>query len=1421
MKNFFKNYLVFLLFAFVSISPLGSKNVFAENINYFATTTNANCADYYHFGGVQIDVKPVIAQSVAGSDMNFTGYILNTNKYPVVSGKLFVKIFRERAINDNNGPDVLDTFMVRDGISLDAEGKMPIDFQWKIPAYAIGGNYKIATYFITSDKFNLAGLSFTDDVVGGLSSFKVKGEQDKGVFFKKEEVKINNELYHFASYPPIVSPNDVIRVLVPITNTTKDRQNVVTEFNVYRWDAQAVENKVDSKTEVAVVEPGKTIYLPIDVKDNKASVYYVEAVLKYMDSKSILGIRFVRDSVIMPRLNFPSILSYPLVAGQKNEIFSCFHNASNSNAPIDGKLKIEILSSDSDPILSYEYNGNIIGEMSAVTQEFVPSRTYKDFKIHATLFSGSKLVDEVYIPYSCDQISPGKCGFSLSNVVSNNWFTLILEIISILILLIVIVFFVSRFNKNKKTTLVGSKKKIRTFLFLIAFALFLSSGLSVVSAASTASGSGSGSGSGCITVTGWSPKEADICIGDECGVNKNRVIVAITGQKLDQVAYARHGAYIPKSWVDVRTWTDTLGNTWPSSWYANITSRNYSELIITLERSGIEWTPYVTLSGFDISKNCIATFPFKFVCPQPYVQNVFPQSGSTKGGEKISVAGSNLKAVKALILGNVKIPRSEFTFHSDMLIEFISPAEPAGWKDLAVETFCWQKEGQIIKDAYLYIKDEDDDGDDGVPPPPPPPPIIIPSPPNYNPQIIVNSPDLLYYWATTSLTSNLEGGRWAKALGGWSAQINYDSSVRYEDGTLVPNGASMPLLTKLVFNFDKTSTTSSSNISWNGTGYTEDTPIGSWVNNAEYPGNVCSNGRSSKNFVTTLSYADPSDGVVKPIDVFIPLAVNPPSKKVAFNVGGTSPIIVGTEIQSPDEGSWECQFPDRAECKPIKAGAKKVLMYYAPTYGYYYYGWKWVDRPNVCYSNNIALHSLTQMNVNNVPPVNDQGTGTCVFGSTNCSVSFGSLHLSLPGNSVVWCSILSPYYNPETNKCYSTVQLYRNSLHTDIKMPGSNVLRDYYQPYKLEFKESLYSLNLTINDVVVNRSPSDPVVTGPQNVYINTSSTYSAISNVIVAKDNSKSMFASVIFAVKKLFAQTQTSQVYYLFDWDNDRVADYKSPDVEYGVSVSASKTWSAVGSYIIAVRAVDTVSHKTSNWVTLDVYVGLKPATPLAKPEFSGTYCENVVNLGWKQVAGATRYFLQKNTGPWVGFDTTAELSMSSDTYQVTDYYNLYANRSVPDEFATSSPTTKLSATTVPVAIIEDCPKIATSSIPGIKRGLKFYPKPKWAGEDGKCNFWGSASTTITDDNNVNYFGVAIENCYVDSDTAANKLASPFPSIDAALLFSNNSPLKKSIGKHTLYCNVSYDGAPDPDTGFSTRATATSSIEATCTKSPTFIEK
>ena len=1384
----------------------------AQVESYYATSTDVNCGDYYHFNGVKTDIRPDIVKSVSGSSINFSGTIVNTNSYPVVDGKLYVKILRERKAVDSNGPDVLDSFMVRDGINLNAGDSLPISFQWDIPAYALGGNYKLASYFVTSNKFNLAGLTFTDDIVGGLATFVVKGQGTTGVYLKKDGVKINNEPYSFTAYPSVQNATDPVVVTVPIVNTTNKRQIFKIDYDVYKWDTQAPENKLDSKSTVMIVESGKTVYLPIAIRDNNSSVYYTEITLKYMDSKSILGVRFVRDGVAMPRINFPSINSYPIVSGKTNKIFACFHNASNSNTPVDGKLKMEILIDDNTPILSYEYNGTIFGDMKAVAQDFTPRGTYKDFKIHATLYYNDKIVDEVYVPYVCSQIDPKKCGgFSIADVTSSSWLMLIVVIFGLLILIGIVLFVRNRYGRK-------SKRNLKILILLLSFGYFISTG-SVAHAQywdpyASGSGSdsgyyydsgsgsdsggipidqGSGSGSaGCFTIDSIIPNNELACnfsrpvmLNDpltKCG-STNKVGAWIYGNNLDQVNYGKISIY-------------------PLS----IQHKSNQALYVTFDRLATTVPLKLFFADKKLLPKCSASSEFSFVCLKPKVLTLNAganNEGPTTGGTEITVTGENFRYAKSFRLGGVTISQNNIISITDTTLKFRSPAEPAGCKDFYVESTCWQDGKPIdsmIAKAFCYVKDSKKDSsydwfyqwspDRGY---------------NFGNVTSVSNP-YLYYWATTSLTEDIEGGSWANALHDTGASITYNSYAVYSDGTVANNYDNILVGTKIAFNFDPTSTSTPSNsIYWNGTGYTQDTPYGNWVEDAAYNGtNVC----TTANFINSYTYEG------KAINIYIPLAVNPPAKVLSFadlnlpleyNLDPTVyPGYGAPPILSNDTDSWECDSEFQTICAPRASGVKRVEMYHGPTYGYYYYGWKYNRNmyDKACHTNNIPLNEkMVIAKVNQSPaPINDGGLSPCDISSGLCANSFSN-----NSGYVVGCFENYPYYNRDTNKCYD-LNSFINSYHNDPSLPVNSLNAEYYTPYKLKFREAVtdYDFNV-LDDVSLDITPADPTITGPDQVDVDVPATYEAVTSIgtggPVANNRLMSMLSSVILGIKNLFAAPNPEpQVRYLFDWDFDGVADYTSNPTPYNITVSASYTWSIPGTYTFAVRAVDDISQNGSNWIMKTVVVNPSDLVVLDKPVISGTYCNNVANISWSAVLNAENYLVFKNG---IQVSDSSTVGYLDSNYSTSDQYYVYAYKNTAQGLV-SSPQSN---------ILTSLPKLCnTNSNLGIKSGLKFYAKPNWANvSDGKCSFYGSASTTIVDGSNNVYNGVSTGSCYIDNSN--NSVTVNISNVDSLLK-------KMGIGKHTLYCNINYNAGVDAQ-GVPVVGHALATIDSKCNKLPNVIEK
>jgi hypothetical protein len=369
-----------------------------------------SCFDYYTFGSVQANLTTNIAGTVSGAPIVFSGTLVNNNPYPVVDGALYVKVFKSRSdTNDGNGPDVVDQFFVKGYIDIPANGSVPISFEWRIPAYAQSGDYQLATFFTTSRKFNLLGLSFTDDVVGNTVPFQVIGEQTTGVAFDKTGVTVNDEPYYFAAFPPRVNLTESATVEAHIRNTTGSAQAATVSWVIYQWDAQLRENVVQEEFQRVTVPAGGTAPISITVRDTNYPVYLVVGTLQWQDSQSIIGVRFVREGVNRTRINFPSITSFPLVAGQSNTLFSCLHNSGSESFVPNGRLELSLADHNGVTIHEYTYTGDVTGAMMGVASDFTPKRNYDYFTLSARLYQDDEFVDEVTQTFDCNQIDPTLC----------------------------------------------------------------------------------------------------------------------------------------------------------------------------------------------------------------------------------------------------------------------------------------------------------------------------------------------------------------------------------------------------------------------------------------------------------------------------------------------------------------------------------------------------------------------------------------------------------------------------------------------------------------------------------------------------------------------------------------------------------------------------------------------------------------------------------------------------------------------------------------------------------------------------------------------------------------------------------------------------------------------------------------------------
>ena len=376
-----------------------------------APANTINCFDYYSFGSVQVDVTASVQSAVSGTPVSFIGKLKNANPYPVVGGSVYVKIFKDRGdgSKDANGPDVVDQFYALEDISIPANGEKPIEITWNVPSYAVSGSYKLATFFTVENKFNLLGLPFTDDVVGNTAPFRVTGEQKASVAFKKEAVMVDGNRYYFAAFPPRTDAAKPVTVEATLTNTGTEGVTIPLTWTLYHWAQNDQANYLDRRVDKVIIPPGGEKKVLFIVNDAQYPVYLLEGIARWKDTSSVINVRFVREGKDRLRINYPSLMSYPLTKGQETTLFSCLHNAGESASVQNGRLELSLFDENNRPIHSYTYTGDVTGAMMGVAEKFTPKRTYAIFTLDAKLYQGGALVDQSFVTYDCQELDPALC----------------------------------------------------------------------------------------------------------------------------------------------------------------------------------------------------------------------------------------------------------------------------------------------------------------------------------------------------------------------------------------------------------------------------------------------------------------------------------------------------------------------------------------------------------------------------------------------------------------------------------------------------------------------------------------------------------------------------------------------------------------------------------------------------------------------------------------------------------------------------------------------------------------------------------------------------------------------------------------------------------------------------------------------------
>ena len=166
-----------------------------------ALAQNQSCFDYYKFQSVEIDLHGEKQVYKAGEGAKFIGSLTNKNSYPLVGGSLILRISKLDP-RSQIGNDIIEEWTAKDNLNLMAGEKQFVSFAHQLPSGLPTGTYVLTSYFLTQNKFNISGLSFTDDIYGGYATFTVEGRSEKAIKFDRAGIKVNGENYRIFGFLP-------------------------------------------------------------------------------------------------------------------------------------------------------------------------------------------------------------------------------------------------------------------------------------------------------------------------------------------------------------------------------------------------------------------------------------------------------------------------------------------------------------------------------------------------------------------------------------------------------------------------------------------------------------------------------------------------------------------------------------------------------------------------------------------------------------------------------------------------------------------------------------------------------------------------------------------------------------------------------------------------------------------------------------------------------------------------------------------------------------------------------------------------------------------------------------------------------------------------------------------------------------------
>lgn len=400
------------------------------NMNDVKEGEIASCFDYYSFGSIKINLSTDNKKYSAGDPVLIRGTVQNSNNYPVVGLDIRARLVKDIPEADQLRSEiiVLDEFDIAENVTMPANGEFKISYSHLLPANAPSGQYQVYFYAVEQDRFNLSGLSFTNDIVGSSVSFNVEGNIPDHVYLDQTQITVADQSHNVMAFMTQHEKFSKIPVKIPLYNPESEDKAMTITYNLYSWDSANPKNKIDTKVENVVVPAKSEYFLTYTIEKGVLPVYNLsitavptnqEQDISVHNEKTISNVRFIVQDVSKARINFTGVSTYPLKKGDEATLVTCFHNTSNAIDESNTRVETSLRDSSGRELAKTLYEGPISSDIVGIIQKFKPKAETADFTVYSKLVdSQGNIIDQVEKKYSCKDIDPSSCPKKQSNYYS-------------------------------------------------------------------------------------------------------------------------------------------------------------------------------------------------------------------------------------------------------------------------------------------------------------------------------------------------------------------------------------------------------------------------------------------------------------------------------------------------------------------------------------------------------------------------------------------------------------------------------------------------------------------------------------------------------------------------------------------------------------------------------------------------------------------------------------------------------------------------------------------------------------------------------------------------------------------------------------------------------------------------------------------